>query len=425
MGKQCKSEIKKTKKNNSGGTRRRRMNSFGPKPVQKRKIVSKASKKFNILDTYNSFIYPSTSELIQSLDDNNVIDTTSGIFSLKFLSKLSEREFYIKFKEGINFAKKNFKSDNLKILKEILLLLKDINGLNSTDEFGIEKCKNNNLMKVCKFDLILTLLSDQSKLENLGIKNANDVNEIRTKFEQSLDYVIFESYKDMENAELFNPNSNGQYSYQSFVNILFSPTIISLYKDILYELYYINISKKELIKKVEEFIKNHNIYFVKMPVECFGMLLYDGTIIVNSVYNISTYRNHNAFIIYFTLLHEIMHAISRILRGNDNYLLNTNEFTKNKKIRADESGEYFENKFLIDITKKKTLSVVEADYLVDINNYQFNNIKDFHSSFNEWRDSKKDDIKNSQTFTIAKSGDMTTFSINIGCYCHGDRKKNN
>ena len=182
-------------------------------------------------------------------------------------------------------------------------------------------------MKVCKFDLILTLLSDQSKLENLGIKNANDVNEIRTKFEQSLDYVIFESYKDMENAELFNPNSNGQYSYQSFVNILFSPTIISLYKDILYELYDINISKKELIKKVEEFIKNHNIYFVKMPVERFGMLLYDGTIIVNSVYNISTYRNHNAFIIYFTLLHEIMHAISQILRGNDNYLLNTNEFT--------------------------------------------------------------------------------------------------
>ena len=190
--------------------------------------ISKASKKFNILDTYNSFIYPSTSELIQSLDDNNVIDTTSGIFSLKFLSKLSEREFYIKFKEGITFFFKN-----------------------------IEKCKNNNLMKVCKFDLILTLLSDQSKLENLGIKNANDVNEIRTKFEQSLDYVIFESYKDMENAELFNPNSNGQYSYQSFVNILFSPTIISLYKDILYELYDINISKKELIKK-QYFLNNKN-----------------------------------------------------------------------------------------------------------------------------------------------------------------------
>ena len=95
MGKQCKSEIKKTKKNNSGGTRRRRMNSFGPKPVQKRKIVSKASKKFNILDTYNSFIYPSTSELIQSLDDNNVIDTTSGIFSLKFLLANSRKTFLL------------------------------------------------------------------------------------------------------------------------------------------------------------------------------------------------------------------------------------------------------------------------------------------------------------------------------------------
>jgi hypothetical protein len=278
---------------------------------------------------------------------------------------------------------------------------------------------------VFKFDLILSLLSDQSKLEELEIKDATDVNEIRTAFINSIDYGLFKSYNEMENAIPFNQNSNGVYSYQSLKNILFSPTIISLYKDILYELYDINISKKELIKKVEEFIKNHNIYFVKMPVERFGMLLYDGTIIVNSVYNISTYRNHNAFIIYFTLLHEIMHAISRILRGNDNYLLNTNEFTKNKKIRVDESGEYFENKFLIDITKKKTLSVVEADYLVDINNYQFNNIKDFHSSFNEWIDSKKDDIKNSQTFTITKSGDMTTFSINIGCYCHGDRKKNN
>ena len=128
MGKQCKSEIKKTKKNNSGGTRRRRMNSFGPKPVQKRKIVSKASKKFNILDTYNSFIYPSTNELIQSLDDNNVIDTTSGIFSLKFLSKLSEREFYIKFKEGITFFFKNILSKNQNNYN-LIILQKKISNL--------------------------------------------------------------------------------------------------------------------------------------------------------------------------------------------------------------------------------------------------------------------------------------------------------
>ena len=42
---------------------------------------------------------------------------------------------------------------------------------------------------------------------------------------------------------------------------------------------------------------------------------------------------------------------------------------KSKKIKADESGEYFEKKFLIDITNKKVLSVLEADYLVEIKNY--------------------------------------------------------
>ena len=273
-----------------------------------------------------------------------------------------------------------------------------------------------------KFDLILSLLSDQSKLEELEIEDASDVKEIRTTFMNSIDYGLFKSYNEMENAISFNQNSNGVYSYQSFKNILFSPTIISLYKDVLYELYGINISKKELIKVVEEFINTHNIFFVKMPLQRFGMLLYDGTIFVNTAYYSKTYSKQDAFVIYYTILHEIMHAISHILRRNDNYLLNINEFTKNRKIKSDESGDYFEKKFLIDIIKKKQLSVFEANYLVDSNNYGYDNISDFHSAFVNWRKNNINDIKNSQTFIIAKSSDQTTFSIKICCYCNGPRK---
>lgn len=422
MGKKCNSETKKIKKGNNAETIKiRNMRSFEYKRVPQRKIVLKGSKKYNILDTLNSYISPSITELIKSLDDKVIPDTKSD-FYLKFSSNLTEREFIKLFKEGINFAKKNFKYDNLKILKEILLLLKDINGINSTDEFGLEKCKDNKLQKVFKFDLILSLLSDQSKLEELEIKDANDVNEIRTAFINSIDYGLFKSYNEMENAIPFNQNSNGVYSYQSLKNIIFSQTIISLYKDVLYELYDIKISKKELIKVVEEFINTHNIFFVKMSLQRFGMLLYDGTIFVNSAYYSQTYSKQDAFVIYYTILHEIMHAISRILRKNDNYLLNTNEFTKSRKIKSKESGDYFENKFLINIIKKKELSVFEANYLVDANNYNYENIEDFHSAFVNWRKKNMNAINNSQTFIISKPSGQATFSIKIGCYCNGARK---
>ena len=248
MGKKYKNKTKKTKKGKkTKEIKRKRIKIFGSKPIQQRENISKISKTYNILNTYNSFIYPSITELIQSLDNKDLVNTTSD-FYLKFPSNLNDREFIKLFKEGINYAKRNFKFDNLKILKEILLLLKDNNNVNSSDEFGLEICKNNKLLKVFKFDLILRLLSDESKLEELEIKDVTDSNEIRTKFINSIDYGLSKSDNEMKNAVLFNQNSDGVFSYQSFKNILFSPTIISLYKDILYELYNIKISKKELIK---------------------------------------------------------------------------------------------------------------------------------------------------------------------------------
>ena len=51
---------------------------------------------------------------------------------------MNEREFNKLFNEGIIFTKRNFKSDKLKILKEKLPLLKEINCANFSDEFGIK-----------------------------------------------------------------------------------------------------------------------------------------------------------------------------------------------------------------------------------------------------------------------------------------------
>ena len=128
------------------------------------------------------------------------------------------------------------------------------------------------------------------------------------------------------------------------------------------------------------------------------------------------------FLSIVLILHEIMHAISCILRRNDNYLLNTGEFTKSREIKSKESGDYFENKFLINIIKKKELSVFEANYLVDANNYNYENIEDFHSAFVNWRKKNMNAINNSQTFIISKPSGQATFSIKIGCYCNGARK---
>ena len=67
-----------------------------------------------------------------------------------------------------------------------------------------------------------------------------------------------------------------------------------------------------------------------MNIEYYGMILYDGTILINQAYYGLTFTHRDAFIIFFTLLHEIMQALSHLIRGNDNYLLNTAEFTKVK-----------------------------------------------------------------------------------------------
>ena len=68
---------KKLKHFNAETIKIRNMRSFDRRQVQQRKIVPKGSKKYNILDTLNSYISPSITELIQSLDDKVIPDTKS------------------------------------------------------------------------------------------------------------------------------------------------------------------------------------------------------------------------------------------------------------------------------------------------------------------------------------------------------------
>ena len=103
MGKKYKNKTKKTKKGKkTKEIKRKRIKIFGSKPIQQRENISKISKTYNILNTYNSFIYPSITELIQSLDNKDLSNVTSD-FYLKFPSNLNDREFIKLFKEGITF----------------------------------------------------------------------------------------------------------------------------------------------------------------------------------------------------------------------------------------------------------------------------------------------------------------------------------
>ena len=422
MIKRIKSETKKTKIKLSQIVLKGRKNHS-----TKRKKTSKISKKNSKEDLKKrkinnislSFAGPSITDLINSLDANDNGKNSQCNFYLKFPSVINNRDFSKLFEKGINYAKTKFTKKNRLILKEILLILKDIGNQNSDNEFGL-KNSINDLHRTCKIDLVLSLLSDESKIKELKI---NNLSEIQASLIQSIDYSLFIDNPNIKNAIIYNKNTAGYYSFKNFKDILFSPTILGLYKEILYELYNIKIKKEELKKVIKKFIEKHNIFFVLMNKRRYGMILYDGTIIINEMYYSLNYDISNIFIVYFTLLYEIIHAISRLLRSNDNYLLNIDEFTNliKSNVKEKESRIYFENKFLINIIKKHELTDLEAKYLLEVCNYQYDNIKDFHSALEDFRNKRKKDINKSPTFAIGKSSDDDIIYLKGGCYCCGER----
>ena len=389
--------------------------------TKKRRCLSKENKqqsKFskNVFGENNQSIIE---KLINSLNDpfKKSEIYKDADFKIEFGSQIEDANFEELFKKGINYAKMNFGEKNLKVLKTILLVLKDINGKNSNDEFGLKSCVNN-LQKVYRKDLMFTLLLNKNKIEELG-----KTGQVEYKFKRSIDYLIYIDNNAFNNTLLYNINNKNElYPFNQFKNIINSPIILEVYREVLDELYNVQTTENEIHNIVANFLKTHSIYFLPMNPKRYGMTLYDGTIVINRIYYGAAYTEENAFTILWTLLHELMHILSRLLRKDNNFFLDTGEFTKKLKIFSDESENYFENKLLPTVHKKKCLTIIEAEYLLKKENYVYKTLKEFQNAFNIFRKGNKSKIQSSQTFAVGKESNDKTFSIEIGCYCAGERK---
>ena len=161
-----KSEEKKTKKKEK---------TIIPK---KRRCFSKKNKEISFEQNNQTAI----EQLINSLDDpfKKSEIYKDADFKVEFPSDVDDTKFEELFKKGINYAKMKFGAKNLKVLKTILLILRNINGKNSKDDFG-SKSGTNDLQKVYRKDLIFTLLYNKNKIEELGKSS-----QIEYEFKQSM-----------------------------------------------------------------------------------------------------------------------------------------------------------------------------------------------------------------------------------------------
>jgi hypothetical protein len=421
MGKTSKSETKKAKTLETYKSKKKR---WASKERRTKDISGKKSSNHSkIFKMFNLFSEPSIEDLIKSLDSpikNAFINNNFSNLEISFPSDITNRKFCELFLKGLNLAKRNFNSNNLIILKKLLLLLNDsVKGKDTLgDEFGLGSCSNN-FQKVFRKDLLLTLLSDESKIQELGKEG---LDKVENKFKLTNEYNLFVENSVYNQSIVYNENNNGLYSFQQIKNILFSPVVLQAYIEVLEELYGVKKSRQEIKQITKEFLKKQSIYFVPMNFDHYGMILYDGTILINRTYYGISYSHKNAIIILFTLMHEIMHALSRLLRGNTNYFLNTGEFTKaHNKIFVDESGNYFENKLLFNVLKGKQLTSIEAEYLLDPKHYEYETLADFKKAFSSFRTQNKQKINASTPFAIGKGSNDDIVYINNGCYCAGSR----
>ena len=281
--------------------------------IHSRRCVSKKINKTNIskkstanikklLKEFGSNTGASITELINSLDIKLYDINNKSTFKIDFPSQINDRQFSLLFREGVNFARRNYKIDNLRKLKKMLLLLKDINGNNNSDEFGLNSC-DSKLLKVYRKDLILSLLSNEKKIEELKAINLKD---LEIKFKQTIDYGLFFDNNSFSDSLPYDEDSIGNYPFNDFKKILLSPVVLETYKEALKELYNVKISLSEIKNIVTRILKNYPIFLLPMNLNRYGMMMYDGTIIINKAYIIGGFNFENAFLILFTLMHELI-----------------------------------------------------------------------------------------------------------------------
>ena len=156
--------------------------------------------------------------------------------NISFPSNIDFEQFKSLFEQGIMYAKKTFTQENLEILQTLLSLL-IVDKKNYNDPFGLT-LYGSELYRIFKTDLILALLSSEKKIEEFkGDKMLNT----KKKFKNTEDYNMLDINIFINNVTLFNDNIQ---LFNDFKNLLFSPTILSTYSEILEKLYGTKISSK-------------------------------------------------------------------------------------------------------------------------------------------------------------------------------------
>ena len=404
MCKIFKSETKASKRNYVGKAKRNHSRSRN-----KVNQIKKDNKLKKIKNNIISLI-PPIIKLIDSLTlitlDQSIYDNITRL-NIPFPSNIDFEQFKLLFEQGIMYAKKTFNDENLEILQKLLsLLIVDKQSYN--DPFGLNSC-GNELFRIYKTDLIFVLLSNEQKLKEF---KGDKMSDTKKKFKMTQDYKMLD-INIFSNTTLFNNNIQ---IFNDFKNLLFSPTILSSYSEILEKLYGTKISSKKIENDLKDFFAQHNIILILMPVQRYGLTLYDGTIFINRKY----YDNRDkidTFAIYFTLFHEYMHVLFRLEKDDKNFLLNTDEFTKNNITKIKESGEYFDKEFLLNIIPNNSITEVEAQYLLEKDNYDYPSLNSFKAAFKTFRKKKINEIMKLPAFPIAKNSDVYRFSLKVGCRC--------
>ena len=111
-----------------------------------------------------------------------------------------------------------------------------------------------------------------------------------------------------------------------------------------------------------------------------------------------------------------MHALSRLFIGDKNIFVCTDKFFKKNELKkVEESGDFFDEKILLDALTKHEITEYEAKYLLDSKNYNYKNADDFKLKFINFRKKHWGSIKKLPTFYIGKTSEIKTYSIKIRC----------
>ena len=116
-----------------------------------------------------------------------------------------------------------------------------------------------------------------------------------------------------------------------------------------------------------------------------------------------------------------MNSISRILRNNNNFFFDKDAFTKLNEIKEKEIGDYFDEKFLLNCINYAKFSRLEILYLLDSNNYNHDNLRDFHKSFLAYRNKNKSAINKALKYTFSRLNKDNFYLREGCCFCAGKR----